>query len=147
MVAGGGFIIFDFIKKIFYKQQKPNPKDKSLNTTKVTVLIDQEGVRVTRMSSKTEEIKWNDIGEISIITTSEGPFMEDVYLCLSSIDGKYGCAVPSMVEGYIEVYDRVSKFEGFNFQKVIEAMSCTTDAKFIVWEKCQVNTDSNSLLC
>lgn len=128
-------MIFDFLKKIFSKQQGPEQSEKKLNTMNPTIIIDQKGVRITRLNGKVEEIKWDDIGEISIITTSEGPFVDDVYLCLSSVDGKTGCAIPSMAEGYNEVYDRVSKFEGFNFQKYIESMSCTADAKFVLWEK------------
>jgi len=127
--------MFDRIKKIFSKKQKPAPSEQNLNTTNLKVIIDQEGVRVTRLNGKVEEIKWDDIGEISIITTSDGPFMDDVFLCLSSVGGRTGCAIPSTADGYNEVYDLVSKFEGFNFQKYIDSMSCAIDAKFVLWEK------------
>jgi len=127
--------MFNFVKKIFSKEQKLLQGDKNQNTTNLNIIVDKNGVRINRLNGKTEEIKWDEIGEVSIITTSDGPFTDDVYLCLHSTDDKTGCAIPSTVNGYNEVYDIVSKYEGFDFKTVIEAMSCATDAKFTLWKK------------
>jgi hypothetical protein len=60
-------------------------------------------------------------------------FVDDVFLAL--FKSEKGCLVPSEADVYNDVYEKVSKLDGFNYSKVIEAMSSTTNNEFICWEK------------
>jgi hypothetical protein len=90
-------------------------------------------VKVTHPKRKTEQIDWNEIEEIKLINTDDGPFLPDVWLILIG-NGK-GCSIPQGSDGWNKVYDIVSKYDGFNFENVIKSASCTDNETFEVWQK------------
>ena len=90
---------------------------------------------MTRRNGRVEEIAWDAIDAIFIRTTSDGPFSDDVFLCLLAADLKSGCVIPQTADGYDSVYDVVSKYEGFDFTKVVEAMGSTSEATFLLWRR------------
>ena len=90
-------------------------------------------VKVTHPERKDESINWNEIEEIPLINTDEGPFLPDVWLLLKG-NGK-GCRIPQGSEGWNQVYNIVSKYDGFNFENVISSASCTDNKVFNVWRK------------
>lgn len=90
-------------------------------------------VKVTHPKRKTEQIDWNEIEEIKLINTDEGPFLPDVWLILMG-NGK-GCSIPQGSDGWNKVYDIVSKYDGFNFENVIKSASCTDNETFELWQK------------
>ena len=114
--------IFD---KLFGK--KKNPEDY------FTVTITDEMIKVEHPGRKTEQVNWKDIVEIRMINTSAGPAMPDVWLAL--MGGENGCLIPQGAKGYKEVYDIVSKYDGFDFNNVIKSMGCSDDAQFLLWKK------------
>ena len=90
-------------------------------------------VKVTHPKRKTEQIDWNEIEEIKLINTDEGPFLPDVWLILMG-NGK-GCSIPQGSDGWNKVYDIVSKYDGFNFENVIKSASCADNETFELWQK------------
>ena len=115
-----------FFSKLFKRNIK-HPEDF------YTVTITAEYVRVEHPKLKTEQIAWTDIEIIKLINTDEGPFAPDIWLTL--IGKSSGCMIPQGAKGYEEVYEIVSKYENFDFQKVGESMTCTDNRDFILWEK------------
>jgi hypothetical protein len=98
-----------------------------------TVTLSDTSVKVSHPKQPTEEIHWNNIQLIKLINTDEGPSLPDIWLTL--IGGEEQCLIPQGTKGYAEVYDIVSKYEGFNFENVIKSMSCADNAEFILWVK------------
>ena len=90
-------------------------------------------VKVTHPKRKDEQINWNEIEEIKLINTDEGPFLPDVWLILMG-NGK-GCSIPQGSDGWNKVYDIVSKYDGFNFENVIKSASCTDNETFELWQR------------
>jgi len=115
-----------FLSRLFAKKKK-QPEDD------FEVTITDESVKIEHPKRKTEQVKWENIIEIKLINTDAGPWAPDVWLAL--IGEKDGCLIPQGAKGYQEVLDVVSKYEGFNFEKVIESMSCTDNAEFDLWKK------------
>ena len=97
------------------------------------VTFTDDGLTVQHPLRDTQSILWNAISEIKLINTDDGPFAPDVWLAL--IGEGSACLVPQGAPGYDEVYDRVSKYPGFNFDNVIESMSCVDNAEFLLWKK------------
>lgn len=87
-----------------------------------TVIMTEERVACEHPRRKHEFIKWDEINEIGIVTTDEGPLLPDVWLLL--IGGKSGCSIPQGAVRYDELFDRVSRFPDFDFKAVIEASVC-----------------------
>ena len=92
---------------------------------------------VTRIRSDgvEETIRWDDLDQIAILTTDEGPWREDVFVLLIASDGKSGCAVPQSSDGCERLLERLQKFPGFDNEAVIKAMGSTSNAKFVCWKR------------
>ena len=82
-----------------------------------------------------ETIRWDDLHEVGILTTNEGPWQEDVFFLLISSDGKSGCVVPQSAEGCKELVERLQNLPGFNNEELIKAMGSTDNAKFVCWKR------------
>lgn len=115
-----------FFSRLFNKN-KSQPEDE------FTVTISDESITVEHLKRKTEKVEWSNIREIKLINTDSGPWLPDVWLAL--IGDNDGCLIPQGAKGYDEVYEIVSKYEGFDFENVIKSMSCTENAEFKLWNK------------
>ena len=101
--------------------------------TDFKVTITDTFVRVEHPERKTEQVLWENIEQIKFINTDEGPWMPDVWLAL--LGKEDGCLIPQGAKGFEEVYDIVSKYDGFNFENAIKSMSCADNAEFQLWTK------------
>jgi hypothetical protein len=111
---------------LFGKPKPRNPEDDYVTT------LTPEDITVEHPRRKTESIKWADILEISLINTDDGPAAPDVWLMLSGKDS--GCLIPQGSKGWDEVYNIVSKYEGFNFENFIASMACAENKQFPLWK-------------
>jgi hypothetical protein len=94
-----------------------------------------EAVTRTRPDGVAESIRWDGLHEVGIVTTDEGPFAEDVFLLLLSADGKSGCAVPQLADGFAGLLARLQELPGFDNEAVIRAMGSTANARFVCWKR------------
>lgn len=97
------------------------------------VCFDQSGVTRTMGDGRTETVLWDDLMEVRIITTDEGPLMDDVFWLLVGDNG--GCAVPSGAEGAKELLARLQQLPGFRNDVAIKALTCTSNAEFLCWKR------------
>ncbi len=116
-----------FFSQFFKKKVPRNPEDD------FTVTVTDEFIKVEHPSRKTEQISWENIEEIKLINTDQGPWLPDIWLTL--LGQNEGCLIPTGTKGYEEVYEIVSKYKDFNFENVINSMSCTENAEFELWRK------------
>lgn len=120
-----------FWKKIFGGNVKNNNEKQKEDYYKVE--LTEKSIIVTHPDRPTEQIDWNEIEEIKLANTDEGPFLPDVWLILIG-HGK-GCSIPQGSEGWDKVYNIVSKYEKFNFENVIKSAGCTDNQIFELWTK------------
>jgi hypothetical protein len=106
---------------------------KRKNPLNETVIFDTDGVTRAMPDGRIESITWDELQEVNIVTTDEGPTVDDVFWVLSG-NGK-GCAVPSESVGMKELLNRLQMLPGFNNTAVIQAMRSTQNAKFICWQR------------
>ena len=97
------------------------------------VTISETHVSCARPSGLVESVGWEDLKEVAIVTTDEGPFATDVMWLL--VGDQSGCVVPQGATGEEELMGRLQGLPGFNNEAVIEAMSSTSNRKFVCWEK------------
>lgn len=111
----------------FFQRGKPRQPDRVTFTDEAVTRIRPDGVE--------EKIRWDDLHEVGIVTTDEGPFREDVFFLLIASDGKSGCVVPQGAEGCQHLVERLLKLPGFDNEAVIKAMGSTSNAKFVCWKR------------
>ena len=116
-----------FFDRLFKKTKPKQPEDD------YTVTITDKFIKVEHPHRKTEQVVWEHIIQIKLINTDQGPWSPDVWLAL--LGDEDGCLIPQGAKGFDEVYEIVSKYEGFNFENFIKAMSCTDNAEFELWTK------------
>lgn len=103
------------------------------------ITITEEFVQIEHPNIKTEQIAWSDIETVKLVNTDKGPWAPDVWLNL--IGKNSNCMIPQGAKGYDEVYEIVSEYENFDFQKVGESMTCTENRHFTLWERNSVKNN------
>jgi hypothetical protein len=99
-----------------------------------TVQVDDKGVAVATKQG-IERVTWSEIQRVRILTTNEGPWVEDVYFLLETGAGA-GCAVPHQAAVRTRLLEALqSRLPGLRDDKVIEAMGCTENSSFTIWER------------
>jgi hypothetical protein len=98
-----------------------------------TVTFDDVAVVRTMRDGTEERLLWSDLCEVSIVTTEEGPFADDVFWLLVGTTG--GCAVPSNAVGAAALLERLQELPGFDNETVIKAMGSTGNAEFVCWQR------------
>jgi hypothetical protein len=71
---------------------------------------------------------------VVVLTTSDGPFAEDVFFMLAGQNGT-GCIVPQGAPESTQLLERLQRLPGFDNGALIRAMSSTEDATFRCWRR------------
>ncbi len=97
---------------------------------------DEVGVSVFRPDGTIEYVRWDALTQVVLITTDEGPFVEDVFWLLVGGPGEdgrpSGAALPG---GHVQgaLLDRLLALPGFDHERFIGAMGSTANAEFLCW--------------
>ena len=97
------------------------------------VAFDNERITRTLADGKSEVVTWEDLKTITIVTTDQGPFVDDVFWVLAG--SVSGCVLPSEAQGMKELLSRLQALPGFDNKAVISAMSSAQNAKFVCWSR------------
>lgn len=94
------------------------------------VHFDDVEVRCERSDGTIEQVRWDEIRSIDILTTDAGPRRCDVFVVLHGRDR--GCVVPQEAAGFHEFFRRLQALPGFDNRAVIDAMASTSVKSFAV---------------
>jgi hypothetical protein len=100
----------------------------------VRVEVNDQGISAAYPDGRREAIDWAAVERIVIETNDSGPSGADVWWL---VEGEHAhCAYPQGATGDPEALAEYPKrFPGFSAAKVIEAMGCTSNARFVCWER------------
>ena len=99
-----------------------------------TIQVDDDGV--LRVDGEIrEQVRWNEVSEIRIITTDQGPYHEDVFFALIGAN-KAGCLVPHDAAVRTKLLQELQvRFPSLDGDMVIMAMGCTSNNNFLLWKR------------
>ena len=86
-----------------------------------------------RRGDNERTVRLEDLQSVRIITTDEGPFVEDVFWVLIPHAGE-PVVIPSGESGTQELLELVGTLDGFDHGAVIAAMGSVDRAEFVCWE-------------
>ena len=110
------------------------PRRKRSNAVaKDRVEFDEREIRRWPPGGKLESIRWDELHEIGIVTTDEGPWAEDVFWLFLNVDHSRGCAVPNGADGFPALLSRIQTLPDFNNEAVAQAMGSTVNDRLVVW--------------
>ena len=96
------------------------------------VIITEHSLTCAHPKRPTESIRWDQVEEITLVTTSDGPFLPDVWYVFTG-DGA-GCSVPSEAKGFDELWDIFrSRFPTIDYEAMIAAG--TYDDEKVLWNR------------
>jgi hypothetical protein len=98
------------------------------------IRIDDHGVHRQLANGKVEEVAWDALEAVCVLTTTDGPFAEDVYFVLAGRDGS-GCVVPHGAPESGHLLEWLQRLPGFDNKALIRAMCSTGDARFLCWRR------------
>jgi hypothetical protein len=101
--------------------------------SKWVVNVSDTQVSCTRPNGQVECFDWDDLNIVVIETTNEGPYAADVFWYL--VGEHTGCVVPLGATGEDDMVKRLQALPGFDNEAFGEAMSSTSNRKFIVWQR------------
>lgn len=100
------------------------------------ISFDSEQVCMTQPNGEMHAVRWADLTMVGIRTTDEGPFVADVFWGLHGADRAPAVVYPQGATGESELLEEMQKrLAGFDNRKLIEAMGCTGNAFFLIWER------------
>ena len=99
------------------------------------VVLDDSRIVHTRGDGVVETVELKDLYGVDILTTSHGPFSEDVFLVLLGIEGKPVCVVPQGSRGFQELMKPLMALPDFDDKAVIQAMGSTSERIFRCWRR------------
>lgn len=95
--------------------------------------IDAWGVRRNQGARCIESVAWSELVRVHILTTDEGPFVEDVFWLLEAADGR-GCAVGQTQACAVGLLEQLQRLPRFDHAAVIRACGSTENNLFLCWE-------------
>lgn len=124
------------LKKIadWITQKRKERAEAVMFEREVAVRFDDERICSTFPDGTVQSIAWHEINCVAIETNDSGPWGADVWWLLEGTDKR--CVYPQGATGDPEALDEYPRrLPGFRDRAVIEAMGCTSNARFICWER------------
>ena len=78
-------------------------------------------------------VRIDDLDEIGLETTNQGPIVEDVFLILKKADLRIRIGDPHPI--FRELMDHFGSLPGFDWKPFAEAMSCSDNRYFVCWRR------------
>lgn len=94
--------------------------------------ITDEGVlrRVARAAN--EYVRWDDLREVSVVTTQNAGVSEDYFYVLAG-SGKSGVLVSQALAAKHDLLSHLAKLPGFDHRGVADAMHASGAQRFVLW--------------
>lgn len=109
----------------FRAKQAAQPKD--------LLAIDDTGVRRFLADGRSEALAWAELREVSIVTTADGPYAEDVFVVLRGA-GEGGVMVGQGLAIEHKLLEELQRrLPDLDNEAIIRAMGSTQEARFVVW--------------
>lgn len=96
--------------------------------------INDTGVTQEHSDGRTDHIAWDDLREVTILTTDGGPFAEDLFIVLDGNNGQ-NVVIAQGADKEARLTDRLLRLPGFDHDAFTAAMCCTQNRKFPCWRR------------
>jgi hypothetical protein len=94
--------------------------------------ITDEGVLRRLPRAENEYVRWDDLREVSVVTTQNAGAAEDYFYVLAG-SGKSGVLVSQALAARHDLLSHLSKLPGFDHRGVADAMHASGAQRFVLW--------------
>ncbi len=127
--------MFKWIKSLFSKNSSNKSQIGQSSKSPyaaVKVWFDEERAWSHWPDKEPQSAAWSELIGVAVETTDQGPFVEDVWWHLATKEGVV--TYPSEATGAGELLKRLQDIPTFNNERLIQAMSSTSNQTFILWD-------------
>jgi hypothetical protein len=109
-------------------------KDAAVYERAVVVRTDEQGISAQYPDGTILSIRWDEVQCVAIETNDSGPWGADVWWLIEGNQSR--CAYPGGANGDIDALKSMeSRLTGFNDECVVQAMACTSNRRFVCWQR------------
>ncbi len=101
----------------------------------VEVRVDDDGVTRVLADGRIEEVRWDELAEVEVLTTDVGVHREDGVVLVLAGEEERGCLVPSRLAVEHGVIERLHALPGFDGRRLVAAMEQPPPARTTCWER------------
>lgn len=101
----------------------------------VELRVDDDAVSRTMADGRQEAVRWDELVEIEVFTTSIGVHREDGVVLVLSGGQERGCLVPSRLAVEHGVIPRIHALPGFDGRRLVAAMERPPPSRTICWTR------------
>ncbi len=101
----------------------------------VEVTVDAEGVSRTLADGRREEVRWDELVLVEVLTTAIGVHRVDGVVLVVAGEGERGCLVPSRLAVEHGVIERLHALPGFDGRRLVAAMERSPPSRTTCWER------------
>jgi len=118
----------------WWKRKRQEHRDSLMFERAVVVSFDEKLVSAKFPTGAKQTIAWQAVHRVAIETNDSGPWGADVWWLLEGKENRV--AYPQGATGDPEMLLQYPiRFPEFNDATVIKAMGCTSNARFVCWER------------
>ena len=86
------------------------------------------------------EITWSRVTKIEILTSNEGPWLEDLWWAIFQEGWKEPTLMPNRTRNIAAIFTVLeTKFSEVSMENIQKAMGSTSNAQFLIWQKTHNN--------
>jgi hypothetical protein len=99
------------------------------------VTMTEEEITRTSANGETETVRFDDLEEVYIVTTDEGPFFEDLFYVLIGHNGR--AIIGQEWAEKLKLLDKLVVLPEFDLEQFIQAMGSVQNNHFVLWRKAE----------
>jgi hypothetical protein len=121
-----------WLSKLFRRSPEAPPQRRFASLVRVS--HDEKIISVNDGEGGVATLSWQDVGNVTVLTTDTGPFEIDLFWVLTDQEGRRSVTVPMGAEGEHALLQAMqARLSGFDNMAVVEAMSSTENGVFQIW--------------
>ena len=101
----------------------------------VDLRVDDDGVTRALADGRIEEVRWDELLEVEVLTTNVGVHKEDGVVLVLAGEGERGALVPSRLAVEHRVIERLHALPGFDGRRLVAAMELPPPSRTTCWER------------
>ena len=130
----GSRIASRLIDEAMHPERYPTNAQRKLNPeSRFIVRLSDEAVSCERPDGRVEQVAWDDLRRVEILTTPDGPLLPDAFWVLSGSDS--GCVIPWGATGDRELLERLQRLPHFDSMAVINTAPKTEESMTLCWQR------------
>ncbi len=106
---------------------------KRRDARKSRLTSDEHAIVCLEPDDRRQEVRWDELSRVVVLTTDQGPFVDDVFWLLEG--ERSTCAFSNASLGVDLLLPRLCALPGFDAERLSLALLSTENARFVCWER------------